>query len=303
MYAVTLGVTSCLKAGTRVDVVWTVRAEGLDVSNPNGAVALTPGGGRMGSMVAGALDQQFSDLSIPMSGRLIDMRLSPTDALIAGLPVGSGALVAAVPASTLPSELWQRLAEREAVALVARRDGNDFVGFEVHTLPTDDTEVAELLGRGTPSSQLLDDRLITVFAPVTTLAISGGGPIVEALGTAARALGWQVTSSTQTETAIGLMSGLSRIDAAVVMGHDVESSSRVLGAAVQSDAGYIGALGSQAMQQKRADWLAYQDVTDLSRVHGPAGFHIGANTPAEIAISILAEAIGVLKGIVGADVQ
>ena len=297
MYAVTLGVTSCLKAGTRVDVVWAVSADGLDVSNPNGAVALTPGGGRMGSMVGGALDQQFGDLNIPSSGRLIDMRLSPTDALIAGLPSGSGALVAAVPASTLPSELWQHLAAREAVALVARRDGNEFVGFDVHSQATADAEVAELLRRGAPLSQLGDDRLITVFAPVTTLAISGGGPIVEALTAAARALGWQVTSSTQTETAIGLMSGLSRIDAAVVMGHDVESSSRVLGAAVQSDAGYIGALGSQAMQQKRADWLAYQDITDLSRVHGPAGFHIGASTPAEISISILAEAIGVLKGI------
>ena len=297
MYAVTLGVTSCLKAGTRVDVVWAVSADGLDVSNPNGAVALTPGGGRMGSMVGGALDQQFGDLNIPSSGRLIDMRLSPTDALIAGLPSGSGALVAAVPASTLPSEIWQHLAAREAVALVARRDGSEFVGFEVHTQTTADAEVAELFRRGAPLSQLGDDRLITVFAPVTTLAISGGGPIVEALTAAARALGWQVTSSTQTETAIGLMSGLSRIDAAVVMGHDVESSSRVLGAAVQSDAGYIGALGSQAMQQKRADWLAYQDITDLSRVHGPAGFHIGASTPAEISISILAEAIGVLKGI------
>ena len=297
MYAVTLGVTSCLKAGTRVDVVWTVRADGLDASNANGAVALTPGGGRMGSMVGGALDQQLSDLVIPSSGRLIDMRLSPTDALIAGLPSESGALVAAVPASTLPAELWEHLAARSAVALVARRAGHEFASFEVHTSVTADAEMAELLRQGVPLSQLDDDRLITVFAPVTTLAISGGGPIVEALTATARALGWQVASSVQTETAIGLMSGLSRIDAAVVMGHDVESSSRVLGAAVQSDAGYIGALGSQAMQQKRADWLAYQDVTDLSRVHGPAGFYIGASTPVEIAISILAEAIGVLKGI------
>jgi xanthine/CO dehydrogenase XdhC/CoxF family maturation factor len=51
------------------------------------------------------------------------------------------------------------------------------------------------------------------------------------------------------------------------------------------------------MQEDRADWLAYRDVTDLSRVHGPAGFDIGAKTPEEIAISVLAEVISVLKGV------
>ena len=38
------------------------------------------------------------------------------------------------------------------------------------------------------------------------------------------------------------------------------------------------------------------DITDISRVHGPAGFDIGAQTPAEIALSILAQALNVLKG-------
>jgi xanthine/CO dehydrogenase XdhC/CoxF family maturation factor len=51
------------------------------------------------------------------------------------------------------------------------------------------------------------------------------------------------------------------------------------------------------MQESREDWLAYRDITDLSRVHGPAGFNIGAKTPQEIAISVLAEAISVLKGV------
>jgi xanthine dehydrogenase accessory factor len=65
---------------------------------------------------------------------------------------------------------------------------------------------------------------------------------------------------------------------------------------LSSDVGYIGALGSRRTQQGRADWLAYRGITDLERIHGPAGLDIGAKTPAEIAVSILAEAIALKSG-------
>ncbi|MFM8895206.1 MAG: XdhC family protein, partial [Actinomycetales bacterium] len=55
------------------------------------------------------------------------------------------------------------------------------------------------------------------------------------------------------------------------------------------DAGYIGSVGSQSMQRSRADWLAYQEVIDLSRVHGPAGLALGAQSPPEVAVAIAAE--------------
>jgi xanthine dehydrogenase accessory factor len=98
------------------------------------------------------------------------------------------------------------------------------------------------------------------------------------------------------DTATGVIAGLAVLDKLVVISHDHEFAGRALAAALSSDVGYIGALGSRRTQQSRADWLAYRGITDLERIHGPAGLDIGANTPAEIAVSILAEARAVKSG-------
>ena len=120
-------------------------------------------------------------------------------------------------------------------------------------------------------------------------------PIADALAQQGALLGLKVLVEPRPGLVAGIAATLSSIDSIVVMGHDVESSSKCLLAALESEAGYVGALGSQAMQQSRTDWLAYQDVHDVSRVHGPAGLNIGAKTPAEIAVSVAAEIIGLRR--------
>jgi xanthine dehydrogenase accessory factor len=222
------------------------------------------------------------------------VNLSEVDALIAGLSGPASARIAVVAASALPEKTWGMLMKREALAISARIDDGRLSDLEVHTIgDSASEEITEALRRGTSSVETAD-RLLSAFVPVTRLVISGGGPNARALEEAAGLLGWQVDRATDPDTASGLMATLSPLDAAVIMGHDVESSSRVLGAALESAAGYIGALGSLRMQQNRADWLAYRGVTDLERVHGPAGIDIRADTPAEIAVSVLAEAIATL---------
>ncbi len=113
------------------------------------------------------------------------------------------------------------------------------------------------------------------------LVIVGSGPIATALRDAAALLGWSTEITNDVATATGLIAALAPLDKVVVAAHDLELAGTALAAALDSDAGYIGALGGRKMQQTRADWLAYRGITELDRIHGPAGLDIGADTPAE----------------------
>ena len=135
-----------------------------------------------------------------------------------------------------------------------------------------------------------------MFWPVPKLVIIGSGAIADALGSVAELLGWRTQVLTAVGAATGVIAGLAALDRLVVISHDDELAGPALAAALAGPVGYIGALGSRRTQQSRADWLAYRGITDLERVHGPAGLDIGARTPAEIAVAIAAEALAVHSG-------
>jgi xanthine dehydrogenase accessory factor len=284
-----------------VDVAWVVDTDGVDDRDPAEALAITPGGGRVGSLLSGALDDQLSDLASrrSVSGRLVDLHISDVDAVVAGLPSGGRARCLLVPAANLPAELWDLLKAREPVCLVTRVDGDKVVGtalFDSETISAAGELPAQMFGRRVSDAVLAEDDVVSLFWPVPQLVIIGAGAIAEALAKAAALLGWQTRSLADAGTAGGVIAGLAALDKLVVASHDQELAGRALAAALSSDVGYIGALGARRAQQARADWLAYRGITDLSRVHGPAGLDIGADTPAEIALSILAEAVAVRSG-------
>ncbi len=85
--------------------------------------------------------------------------------------------------------------------------------------------------------------------------------------------------------------GLDGHTAVITLSHDPKIDTPALAAALQSDAFYIGALGSRKTHAKRVAQLqddGFSD-TEIARIHGPIGLDIGAKTPAEIAVSIMAE--------------
>jgi xanthine dehydrogenase accessory factor len=295
VYDITFSVAGCLRAGTQVDVAWVVDAQGFGVPSRAQSLAVTPGGGRVGSLLSGALDGQLADLvAAGSSGRLVDVHVGDLDARAVGLSHGGDARCLLVPAGRLPGELWALLREREPVALVTSLDGDRVVATSLFTRETIDAageESARLFRRGASDVAADASTVTTVLWPVPTLVVVGAHPVAPAIDAAATLLGWRVQVLMDASAAAGVIATLSRLDKVVVVSHDVEIAGAALEAALDSEVGYIGALGSRQTQQTRADWLAYRDVTDLSRVHGPAGLDIGARSPAEIAVSILAEAL------------
>ena len=87
--------------------------------------------------------------------------------------------------------------------------------------------------------------------------------------------------------------------AVVAVTHDPKLDDMVLLEALKSPAFYVGALGSRSNTAKRKERLALFDLSaaEIERLHGPIGLDIGSRTPAEIAVSILAEIIAVRNGV------
>jgi xanthine dehydrogenase accessory factor len=77
----------------------------------------------------------------------------------------------------------------------------------------------------------------------------------------------------------------------VTLTHDPKLDDAALGVALKRACFYIGSLGSKKTHQARLDRLKRMGFSDaeLARIHGPVGLGIGALTPAEIAIAIMAQ--------------
>ena len=94
---------------------------------------------------------------------------------------------------------------------------------------------------------------------------------------------------------------LGRRDVVCVMAHDDRFDADLVLAALRCGAGYVGAMGSRRTQDRRIAELVERGVTDdeLARLHAPIGLDIGASTPGETAVSVLAEVLASRTGATG----
>lgn len=86
--------------------------------------------------------------------------------------------------------------------------------------------------------------------------------------------------------------------ALVALAHDPKIDDFAITDALKVGCFYVGALGSRKTHASRLERLRREGLTeaDLARIHAPIGLSIGASTPAEIAVAILADIIGTLRG-------
>jgi xanthine dehydrogenase accessory factor len=153
-----------------------------------------------------------------------------------------------------------------------------------------------------------------VFGPPPRLLVYGAVDTADALCAAARGLGWHTIAAdarARFATPERLPSAhevivawpeetLAKVQpdhatAIVVLTHDDKFDVPMLVGALTTDAFYVGALGSRRNQERRRERLleAGVDESALERISGPAGLDIGAHSPAETALSILAEIMAV----------
>ncbi|OWQ85921.1 XdhC family protein [Roseateles terrae] len=154
---------------------------------------------------------------------------------------------------------------------------------------------------------LTDEALVTHHGPQWRLLIIGAGQLSDYLARMALALDYQVKVCDPRDDYPWTLAGVPLTrdmpddvvlalkpdghTAVVALTHDPKLDDLALMEALRSPAFYVGAIGSRVNQAKRRARLKeHFDLDDaaLARLHGPVGLHIGARTPPEIALSILA---------------
>ena len=162
--------------------------------------------------------------------------------------------------------------------------------------------------------------LSTVFGPAWRLLLIGAGQLSQAVARIALLLDFEVLVCDPREeyaaTLAAAVPGVQRAagmpddavrelradahTAIVALTHDPKLDDMALLEALQSDAFYVGALGSRRNQQARKQRLTQHfdlSADALARLHGPVGLALGGKTPAEIAVAIVAEIVQVKNAV------
>jgi xanthine dehydrogenase accessory factor len=291
------------------DVVATVVATRSSAPRPVGSKLIVRENGSIeGSVSGGCVEsdvvvaaQEVRETGVP---RLVTYGITDDMAFSVGLPCGGEIDVFVEPLG--------KQVDSGVVLTVVRGEG---VGEKL-----DDPELARAaLRRGRSHVIELDDRSVfaDVFAEPPRLFVYGAVDTAEALCASAKLLGWRTivadarprfATAQRIPSADELLvlwpeDALAQVapDAAtaiLVLTHDDKFDLPLVQGALATDAFYIGWLGSRRNQERRRGLLVEAGVAEgeLDRISGPSGLDVGADSPAETAVSILAEILAVRAG-------
>ncbi|KPQ07340.1 MAG: xanthine dehydrogenase accessory factor [Rhodobacteraceae bacterium HLUCCA12] len=220
-------------------------------------------------------------------------------------PVGAGD---GMPVDMLETLVKQR-ADRKPVAYGVRPDS-----WKRRIITPDDPDLRARF-RADRSGQTEDGEFVAVFNPPLRMLVVGAVHIAQALLPMARLAGYdpvlidprEAFGSSERfpgETIVHdwpdealQAQGLDARTAVVTLTHDTKLDDPAIMAALNSDVFYLGCLGSTRTHAKRLERLRAESISDdaLARIHAPVGLDIGAKTPAEIAVSVMAQITQALR--------
>jgi xanthine dehydrogenase accessory factor len=247
-------------------------------------------------------------------GRIRNLEFSVSDdqAWDVGLACGGTIRVFVEPAPAELDAVLDAAARRRSVALTTDLETGAHALFEAAEAPA---PVREAM-RDDKSQPLGERGFVRVFNTPRRIAVVGAVHIAQELVPMAARAGFDVTvidprqafASPERFPGVSLSTdwpdaALRALDidprtAVVTLTHDPKLDDPALDVALASEAFYVGALGSTRTQAKRVARLKQAGFTDaqIARIHGPIGLDIRAQSPAEIAVSILAQIIAVQRG-------
>ena len=298
-----------VKDGRRVVMATVIRTWG-SAPRPIGALtAIRDDGMVVGSVSGGCIED---DMILQVRDRTLvqdkpattQYGVTAEEAKRFGLPCG-GTLELVLEPLTRDSKIDELLTRVERHELVQRR--------------LDMKSGAVTIGPAHSNDQLAFDgaALTTIHGPRWRLLIIGAGQLSTFLAQMAQGLDYQVTICDPREeyaegwniAGVDLKRGmpdevvtemsLDGHSAVVTLTHDPKLDDMALLEALKSPAFYVGAIGSRKNNEARRLRLADFDLSqeEIARLHGPVGLKLGAKTPPEIAIAILAEMTAIRNGV------
>ena len=297
---------------------------------PAGAMLAVSGGLEIaGSVSGGCVEGAVAEAAIEAiadgSARSLRFGVSSEEAFAVGLACGGNIRVLVEPvgsAEGIPGALLKELvcsrASRMAVVLATAEGGGahrllrpgeegEFGGLADEALRNDRSGTVAVAG---------ERWFLAVHNPPLRLAIVGGSHIAQPLAGMARLAGYEVSIIDPREAFASAARfpdmdlshdwpddalrkhGLDARVAVATLTHDPKLDDAGILETLKSDAFYLGCLGSPRTHAKRLDRLRADGVSEaqIARIHAPVGLDIGARSPAEIAVAILAEITAALRG-------
>lgn len=301
-------------------VVATVVETWGSAPRPVGSQLVVRGDGHMeGSVSGGCVEGAVIVEALEMleggatDAKLMEFGVSQDEAFAVGLACGGRIKVLVEPVgAALPEDIL--------VELVAKREARVPVAYVVDL----DSPTRRLDNLGAHHNRFRLDRsgveddgrtFVAVYNPPLRMFVVGGVHIAQSLIPMAQACGYDVAliDPRPAFASEARFAGVRIIDewpdealqaegpdartAIITLTHDPKLDDPAIAAALGSDVFYLGCLGSKRTHAKRVERLsdAGFDAEAIARIHGPVGLDIGGRSPAEIAVSVMAQVTELLR--------